>query len=72
LAVDFRSRRFAFRKARGEPPHRFALAVVSPVELIPQESSRLPLQSTQMLKFLPQNKKNKRGDSQVDFIRPFE
>ncbi|MGG6447568.1 hypothetical protein [Pseudobacillus badius] len=37
---------FAFRGAGGEPPHRESACGVSPVPLIPQESSRLPFQST--------------------------
>ncbi|WP_208326095.1 hypothetical protein, partial [Bacillus thermotolerans] len=49
--VDFHSRRFAFRGAGGEPPQA-ALCGVSPVPLIPQESARLPFQSTEIIKFV--------------------
>ncbi|WP_142927228.1 hypothetical protein [Bacillus sp. PK3_68] len=45
-AVDFRSRRFAFRGAGDEPPRRESACGVSPVPLIPQESLRLPFQPT--------------------------
>ncbi|WP_041095891.1 hypothetical protein [Bacillus badius] len=38
--------RFAFRGAGGEPPRRQSACGVSPVPLIPPESSRLPFQST--------------------------
>ncbi|WP_041113712.1 hypothetical protein [Bacillus badius] len=41
---------FAFRGAGGEPPHRESVCGVSPVPLIPQESSRLPFQSTGLKK----------------------
>ncbi|WP_285613692.1 hypothetical protein [Pseudobacillus badius] len=44
--VDFHSRRFAFRGAGGEPPQRQSACGVSPVLLVPQESLRLPFQST--------------------------
>ncbi|MED4717779.1 hypothetical protein [Bacillus badius] len=49
-AVDFHSRRFAFRGTGGEPPQRQGTCGVSPVPLIPQESSRLPFQSTEWTK----------------------
>ncbi|KIL79439.1 hypothetical protein SD77_3305 [Bacillus badius] len=38
-AVAFHSRRFAFRGAGGEPPQRQSACGVSPVPLIPQEST---------------------------------
>ncbi|WP_231867590.1 hypothetical protein, partial [Bacillus badius] len=38
--------RFAFRGAGGEPPRHPSACGVSPVPLIPPESSRLPFQST--------------------------
>ncbi|WP_041101205.1 hypothetical protein [Bacillus badius] len=41
---------FAFRGAGGEPPPRQSACGVSPVPLIPQESSRLPFQSTGLKK----------------------
>ncbi|WP_156487230.1 hypothetical protein, partial [Bacillus badius] len=41
---------FAFRGASGEPPRRESACGVSPVPLTPQESSRLPLQSTGLKK----------------------
>ncbi|MGG1632467.1 hypothetical protein [Rossellomorea sp. NRS-1567] len=44
VVVDFRSRMLAFRGAGGEPPRQ--ASGVSPVQLFPQESSILPLQST--------------------------
>ncbi|GAE46743.1 hypothetical protein JCM21738_3664 [Mesobacillus boroniphilus JCM 21738] len=46
LGFDFLSRRFAFRGAGGELLAAVGACGVSPVQLIPQESSRLPLQST--------------------------
>jgi len=49
--VDFHSRRFAFRGAGGEPPQA-PLCGVSPIPLIPQESARLPFQSTEIIKFV--------------------
>ncbi|UAT30085.1 hypothetical protein [Pseudobacillus badius] len=42
--------RFAFRGAGGEPPQRQSACGVSPVPLIPQESARLPFQSTECTK----------------------
>jgi len=44
VVVDFRYRMLAFRGAGGEPPRH--ASGVSPVQLFPQESSILPLQST--------------------------
>ncbi|KMM36979.1 hypothetical protein AB986_13840 [Alkalihalobacillus macyae] len=40
--INFRSKMLAFRRAGGETPRRYC--GVSPVPLVPQESSILPLQ----------------------------
>ncbi len=45
IVQNFRSRMLAFRGAGGEPPRRLRFCGVSPVPLVPQESSILPLQS---------------------------
>ncbi|WP_156487257.1 hypothetical protein [Bacillus badius] len=47
--VAFHSRLLRFPRG-GEPPHRESVCGVSPVPLIPQESSRLPFQSTEFTK----------------------
>ncbi|KZR58894.1 hypothetical protein A3781_15245 [Bacillus badius] len=50
--VAFHSKRFAFRGAGGEPPRRQSACGVSPVPLLPQESARLPFQSTEWTKLV--------------------
>ncbi len=68
----------AFRGAGGEPPRRLRSCGVSPVPLVPQESSILPLQSQSVVFFnhfksnnLLEKSLSKNRDSQILFLELF-